>query len=350
MLPDDTAPPDTPAEPSAPAPAAAPDGVAPAAQPTTDPGSAPAPTAGVPAATSEPAPEPATTAPQFFEALGPDEQPFQIPLGTRFPWKRGDETGFATVEEIAKSPMFERDYRHKTQELGVRERVLADREAEIERARLEYETRIEAARTNQRRLVEAATQGGEAYAKELRHQEMMENDPEYRERYEQSEEFRIHQRLSEHDAESDKAARTQSTTERVRSYIAEQCAKVPGLDPDAIEEAYGRALRRGHARLHADDLDQIIAKERTRVEGLTQPLRGEVEGLKQQVANLSAQLQASAHNAGVSAAIDRATGATPGRPANGAPPAPRGARKPFNPSTDNESEWLRNWNAESAPA
>ncbi len=337
---------EAPAAPAAapPAPAAAPTGVAPVAQPTTDTGSAPAVTEGVPAPTATtPAAEPVTEAPKFYEAIGPDGGPFQIPLGVKFPFKRGDETGQMSIEDITKSPMLYADYQAKMRERAERER---QRDQQIERQRVEYEARLESATSMRPRLVVAAAQGGEAYAKELRHQEMMETDPDYRQRWEESEEYRIGQAVTQHDAGIERAARTESVTTRVRDYIGQACAKHPGLDPVKVERLYGMALRSGQADLSADAVDAIIAEETAQMTALTQPLRAELESLKSQFAGLTAQLQANQHNSQTSAAIDRAKGVTPGRPANGAPPAPSGARKPFNPMTDDPDAYLASWVAE----
>lgn len=309
--------------------------------PTTAEGAAPAGDAPAAEATPEP--------PKYFEAMV-EGKPFQIPLNAQFPWKRGDETGFHSLEEIQKSPMFERDYRVKTQQLAEQRRQYEQRSAEVERREIELQARVEAATNARRRLIEAQAKGGAEYERELRHQELMETDADYRERFEQSEEFRINQRLTQHDAERDRAVRTERTTERVRDYIREACAKAPGVDPAKIERLYGAALRSGHADLTADAVDALIAEEVHGINAITKPIKSEVEALQKQIAALQTQLQATEHNGRTAAAIDRAKGTQPGRPANGAPPAPRGAMKPFDPTKDDPDEYVKRWVREGAGA
>lgn len=342
LLPD-SAPTD--AAPPAPEPSAAagaPAAPAASATPPAVPDTADAPPAGAEAApTSALPPEP----PPYFEAMV-DGKPFQIPRNAQFPWKRGDETGHYTLEQIQRSPFLLEDYGRKTRELAEQRRVVEERDRVAARRDAELTARIESVRTDRQRLVEAAKQGGEAFQRELEHQQRLETDEDYRTRFEESEEFRISQRVAEYDAEQARTQATETVAGRVRSYIAEACAKHPGIDPARVEDRYSQALRTGGADLSADAVDAIVREEAAHVERLTVPLKGELDTLKQQVAALTAQLQASGHNAQTVAAIDRAKGSQAGRPANGAPPAPTRAIKPFNPVTDDADDWLRRWKAE----
>lgn len=306
-----------------------------------------APTTSAPAASTAPNNAAAAAAPapvvEYFEAMV-DGQPFQIPKSAQFPWKRGDESGFHTLAEITESPYLKADYTRKMQELGEQRRQVLAAEGQNERIRVEMEARREAANTARQRLIEAQAKGGEALERELRHQELMETDEEYRERFSQSEEYRIDQRMRTHDAEVDRVARTESAVTRARDYIGQACAKHPGLDPKHIEAVYSMALQTGRADLTEDAVDAIIAEEVRRGQQLNQPLQTELDGLKKQVAELTAQLSANGHNANTSAAIARATGSQPGKPANGNPPAPQRALKPFDPNGPlTEAQWKRAW-------
>lgn len=328
-------------------PAAAPVDVAttPAPVPAT-----PVPTTGdtTAVAASDPAPASGTESSaaavaEYFEATV-DGKPFQIPKSAQFPWKRGEETGFHTLDQITKSPQLYEDYQRKTAEVAAQRRAIQEQESQIERTRVEMEARLESARTARQRLIEAQAKGGAELERELRHQELMETDEEYRERFQQSEEYRISERLSKHDADQDRLARTESATQRASDYIRHACEAAPGVDPEKVRRIYALALQTGHADLDQASVDRIIAEEKAGIDRTVQPLSTEMAALKKQVAELQAQLQANSHNARVTQAIDRATGAQPGKPANGNPPAPKAGLKPFNPATDNEADWLRQWN------
>lgn len=299
-------------------------------------GAAPSP----PAAAEGQPPAPAEP-PQFFEAIV-DGKPFQIPRSAQFPWKRGDESGLMALDEFVGTPMRLKDYTQKTQAVAEQQRRIAAREQELQRLEVEHKARIESAKSNRQRLVEAAAQGGEAFQRELEHQQRMETDEDYRQRYEESEEWRIHQALEQHDEATARAAHAETVLERTRAYIAEACARHPGVDPRRIERLYGQALTAGQADLTQRDVDALITEELRVMQSAANPLKGELDTVKQELAALKAQLGAAQHNERTSAAITRATGNAPGKPANGAPPAPA-ARKPFDPTTDNEADWIRNW-------
>lgn len=273
-------------------------------------------------------------------------QPFKIkvPTGFEIPWKRGNEEGHASFDEVLKSPNFERDYQHKMQALA-RER----REFEAQRAReqVEIEARIDQAVENRRRLVEAEAQGGEVLERERLHQRLMATDTEYRKRWEESEEYRIRERLHAHDSERVTATQNVSTAEAIRGYIAGEATKYPGVDPERVAMLYGQALQTGRFgdRMHADDVDAILREEASVVERGRGTVMTELEQLKAELAALKADKTAETHNAKVAAAVERTTRPPVGqRPARGAVPGDAPFAK-FDPAKESEQEFRARWNA-----
>lgn len=273
-------------------------------------------------------------------------QPYKIkvPAGFEIPWKRGSEEGHASFDEVLKSPNFERDYQHKMQKLA---RDRQEWEAQRERDRVEYEARREQAADNRRRMLEAAAQGGEALERERRHQQLLETDPDYRKRWDESEEYRIRERLSAHDTERTVLEQNLTTAEAIRGYIAREAEKYPGVDPARVAMLYGQALQTGRfgERVHADDVDAILREEANVVERGRGTVMTELDQLKAELAAIKAEKSAEAHNAKVAAAVERTARPQAGqRPARGAVPGEAPFAK-FDPAKETEQEFRARWNA-----
>jgi hypothetical protein len=266
-------------------------------------------------------------------------QPYvlKVPKGFALPWKRGEETGFAPLEEIEKSPNFERDYQHKMQALARQRREI---EQAAEAREVEYRARLEQAAENRRRMLEAASKGGEALDRERRHQELLETDPDYRKRWDESEEYRIRERLEAHRADRAEQEETHAQAEAISAYIAREATKYPGVDADRVRALYGMALQAGRfTRMHADDIDALFRDEMALVERGRGTVMTEVESLKAKLAALEAERAAQAHNETVARTIER-TGRAPAgqRPARGAVPS-TAPFKPYDPHTESEAEF-----------
>jgi hypothetical protein len=261
-----------------------------------------------------------------------------IPVGFELPVKRGKEETFAPFEEIEKAPLLQRDYTLKTQGIAQQRRELEARAAELE-------ARNEQAREDRTRYLKAMEQGGEVAKREIEHLQRLELDPDYRARYEESEEFRISRKMEEHHETVDSLEVEAKTADRIRSYIADESAKYPGIDPERVAQIYGMALSSGRlTRMHRDDVDEVIRGEVQLMQRGAAPVSGELETLKKEVARLSAALEAQAHNSKVVAAIDR-TGKPPvGAPGRGAVPG-EAPFEPFNPDKESREQFQTRWNA-----
>jgi len=267
-----------------------------------------------------------------IEALVGDEK-VQLRLDARIPV--GKDGATLTLDELRRSPLLMRDYTQKTQEIAAERRAM-------EREAAEMRARAELYRANRTRLLEARQQGGEALEKEIQHQELLETNPDYRKRFEESEEFRVQQAIQSHEVEVRTHDHAASAADEARDYIRQACQQHPELDPADVEELYARALSTGRAELKPSSVDRIIQRELQRVGRVTQPLQEQLKALQAELGTLKAQHAAAASNATVSAAIDRAKAPAVGRPAAGGVPVTP-ARKPFNPDTDNPQAFRQQW-------
>ena len=269
-----------------------------------------------------------------IEALLGD-QPTKLRADLRF--KVGKDGQEVALKELLKSPLLMRDYTRKTQQI-------AEQRREMERRDVEVQARAKLLASNRERLMQAYAQGGDALAREMRHQELMETDPDYRQRFEESEEFRVAQEVSAYEQTVATQEQARTVADNIRGYIAQACQQHPELDPADIEAQYRAALTSGDARLHADDVDAIIARERQRLSRVTAPVSQELAALKAELAALKAERQVQQHNAATAAAMDKTKAPAVGKPAAGGVPVPAPI-KPFNPDTDDPIEWKRRWRA-----
>jgi hypothetical protein len=331
------------AEPSAPA-------DTPVAAADTSPPPAATPEPATPAPSASDAPTPAAATPEtpaatdaavaaaIEEIVGElDGKPFKIPANVKLPWKVGDQTGFASLAELQKSPQFEGDYRRKTAALAAKEREL---ETRVKEAEVRATARAEFLEQEFKRYQEASATGGETWEKFQRHLDMLQSDPYYREKWEAAAAHHVDQAVDAYAAEQADAEYRQTVASDIRSYITEKVAGT-GIDPDRVEQLYIQALQRG-APLRTSAVDRIIQAESAYVERLSQPFKDELAKLAQRVNDLQAQHAATAHNERTAVAIDRANTAKVGAPAGGGPPAPS-RLKPFDPNSESVEEYRQRW-------
>lgn len=240
-----------------------------------------------------------------------------------------------TLDELRRMGLRQADYTRKTMQA-------ADERRATERQRVEIETRGQRLAEQRQRLIDAYAQGGEALERELRHQELLERDPDYRQRFEESEEYRVQQALHTWDEERGTETRAQSAADEARTYIRQQCQQYPELDPAEIEGLYAAALQAGRADLKPSSVDRLIQAERQRVSRVTAPVLTELNALKAKLAALEAERTVTEGNAAVSAAITRTRAPKVGTPAAGAVPITPGLQR-FDPEKDNPQDWLRQW-------
>lgn len=322
-----------------PAPAVAPVAKTPTPAPSATPAAPAAPSASTAASTAPSAP--ASSAPTaadveaaiaMFEALQGDEK---VPLRADLKIPVGKDGRMMTLEQLTRSPLMEADYTRKTQRL-------ADDRRAMERDRAEMQARAELHKANIKRLNDARRQGGEALEREIRHQELLETDEDYRQRFEDSEEFRVQQKVAEFDGATRTTEEARHTAQNARDYIAEVCAQHPELDAGEVEDAYRAALMAGTADLRSSSVDRIIASQLQRHQRVTQPFTKKLEALETELAALRAEQSVGKGNAAVAAQIGKTKAGPVGRPAAGAVPVTPGIQ-PFRPGIDDHQEYLARW-------
>lgn len=276
-------------------------------------------------------------------------QPYEVelPEGFEIPWKRGSEEGHASLDDYLKAPFLEKDYQHKMYRVGQERRT-------VEAMRAEMQARNDLLVADRKALMEAAAQGGDAFARQLRHLELLETDPEYRQRTEDAHELRVRRAVDAfHEAEAEQDA-DQSTAARIQAYVQQEQAKYPGVDVGRVLSRYRQGIIAGDyrhpdgtPRFHADDIDAVFAEEASALQAAAAPVQTEVAQLRAKLADLERELATVRHNTTTRKALER-TGKPPvGQPvgrsgvAAGAPDKPA----PFNPDVETLADAEKRWAA-----
>lgn len=258
----------------------------------------------------------AQAAQDFIEGrLG--DQPFQIPKGVQLPWKRGNETGFAPIEELQLGGMRERDYRIKTSELAaqrreleVQARVQAARAAAIEEAHRENEERVRQAYASPEEQAKH-----EAFLTQYRH------DPYFKQQVDAALEGRVLRAEQAARAEYESEVQTADIARQVASAIEDIGQKYPDVDPSFIRQQYSEALVNDRLPLSAAAIESLYQAEAQRVARYREPLTGQLDALRAEIAQLKSRDAAEAHNTTTRQALRRAANPV-AAPVGGTPPAP----------------------------
>lgn len=326
--------------------------------PIADAPATPAPEAGAPEGAATPdtpaSPEAIQTAIEEIEGLLEDK-PFKVRADLKLPWKRGAETGHATLGEMRSSFMMKRDLDAKYREHAARARQF---EAE-RRQHGEAEARFKALQQSIERDKELwlkAQSDPEARERLERHWELSATDPEYRRTWERAREADIYDAEKSYAAEQQQAEYVQSVASDANNYIDEAAGQYPGVDPDRVRRAYAdlwiaadriqdpASREQEQKRLvRSSVIDQLYQQEAQAYEKLTQPLQTELSTLKAELAALKAEMGTNKHNARTSQALQRSRGnAPPGGQPQGNPPVPGAPSSGTHPG-DREArrrEWI----------
>lgn len=240
-----------------------------------------------------------------------------VPANAKLPWKRGNEEGFATAEEIASSPFFERDYRIKTSALQAEKRQWeADRRVE--------QAAVEAERSFIQQQIEWAQ-------KSLGNPDEQVAYDNFRELYATNPHFKgiVDKALRGHiadavDAERSKIAEEEAVSHSVaeaQRWISELAQRHPELDPDRLRATFAAELKAERVDLTYEALEQIAKRELAQVSRLTSPLQNQLAEMQKQIEALKGANRAAAHNANTDQQIAAALNPV-GVPAGGAPVTP----------------------------
>jgi hypothetical protein len=310
--------------------------VAVAATPANAPASAADAAAQATAAGATPA-EAAKAAQEFIEGRVGDA-PFQIPKNLQIPWKRGNETGFESIEDVQRRGMFERDYRIKTSEVAT------------QRRQLEQQQRVLTARIGAQEQwnTEQAEQAARAYATpedQAQYEQFLDayrTNPQFKQMVDDAREARIMgaERAAIQELHTSEAL--QAEAQAVASAIEHIGTKYPGVDPNLIRERYARALQLDELPLSEQAIEHLYKQEAQAASRYTAPLHSELEALKATVASLQSGQAAAAHNDKTRQSIERTKNPV-GAPAGGNAPAPAAPSTTLKGSTMQERsrEWAK---------
>lgn len=298
----------------------------------------------VPVATGEVKTE-AEKVQEFLEAQL-EGKPYQLPKNVQIPWKRGTEQGFASIEEIQKAHMFEKDYTQKRmadaqeRKTWEAERSRRDREAEVDRAQFEASRKI--MEEDAKRLA-AAFENPEEGERYLQHLKLLQTDPHYRKLHEEATEGRLLKATSEKEAVLAQHDQAMAIRNEILDFVSEAAAKYPGVDAQRVVDRYSQGLQAGTQPLTRSAVDRLFQDEARYLAQGRAPLEAEFKSLQAKVDALTAAAEAAKHNATVDTALARS-----GRPATtttGAAPAPasRKPSTPFRSDSDEANERRKNW-------
>lgn len=275
---------------------------------------------------------------EYLEAML-DGKPYQLPKAVQLKWKRGEQEGWESIEEVRRERLMHRDYTQKSQEVSAlrREYDRRQQELEIDRARLEAE---KAYLGEEAKRLAAAFEDPAAAQQYIKHIEQLRSDPHYRKMYDDALAKREQDAASHRQRELAQFDRAQGIAQDAFDYIERLATQYPGVEPARIRDLFARGLQDGSLPLHATTVDRLYQQEARYLESSRAPLQAELNQLKAQVE----ELKAAQHNARTDQALAR------GKPATttpGAPPLPGGRRPTTSYLSTSEqaeqakAEWIR---------
>jgi len=248
------------------------------------------------------------------------DETFQLPEGVQIPLKRGDETEFVSLQEVMKRGMMERDYTHKSMELGNERRAFETSQTTAAAERVKLEARAKYLE-GQEAEIKAALSDPASAAQYQQHLQALQDNPMYRKTWEGR--WANQEIEAERDAlrASDDARVVEQASTTARGWIESLSTEFDGVDPGRVASIYGQRLSAGQASLDISDVRSIYQAEAEYLQGASQPLRDQLATLSARIDGLTASQTAEEQNETTQHAVRRAktvpvaTGA--GAPAKG---------------------------------
>ena len=261
-------------------------------------------------------------------------EPYKLPANLELPWKRGNETGFASIEQIRKEHMLERDYRIRTSELADQRRALESerqsQQMELEKYRRQLEVERNYVQRENQRMMEALTHPDPAVReKQARHIEALQTDPQYREAYEKALKADAYEAVTQFETEYTQEQQVQSILSDIQETAQALAEKYPTVDVQRAVARYGQAVQEGRASLKVRDLEAVFQDEHSYLQRSVTPVMTELEALKAEIAALKQGTKATDHNQSVRSQIAKQTTARAvAATGAAAPPNPAAATTP----------------------
>lgn len=249
------------------------------------------------------------TAQQVAEIEGRlNGQPYKLPGNIEIPWKRGNEQGFATLDEVRKAHMFERDYRLRTSELAEQRRAFEQNKIEVEKARRQMDVERAFVEKEQARVLEAMTSPDPAVReRHALHFQLLREDPAYAEAYQKALRADAHDAVQSFEAEMQETLTTQAILQDVQDTAKRLSEEFPGVDVQRALARYGQAVAEGKAPLKESALRAVFQDEHAYVQRSVTPLKSELDALKAEIAALKTGTKADQHNQSVRTTIAKNT-------------------------------------------
>lgn len=267
-----------------------------------------------------PTPEPVTMA-QFIEARR-GEEPYQLPEDVLLPVKRKGAVEYVPVAEVLKAEMMEKDYRIKTAEAAEARRIAAEERAQNEAEKVWL--------AEERDRLEGALRDQAAFDQYQEHLRLMQENPMYRQAFEDQRGKRQADAQLEVYKEADRVEAVQRGAQNVRAMIEDVATRFHGVNPERVAQRYGDYLRANREAVSLKpeavraDLERLFSDEQAYIQQVRQPVSAEIEELKKQMAALTASVEQK--NNQTTHAVNRAK--APVTAPAGSPPGPRSVAPP----------------------
>lgn len=259
-------------------------------------------------------------------------QPYKLPANLELPWKRGNETGFASIEQIRKEHMLERDYRMRTSELAEQRRGFEAEKLEIEKHRRQMEVERQFVERENQRLMEALTHPDPTVReKHARHLDALQNDPAYREAYQKSLKADAYEAVQQFEQEHAQEQQVASILEDIQTTALRFAEEFPGVDLQRAVTRYGQAVAEGRAPLTEGALRAVFQDEHAYLQRSVTPFQSELDALKAEIAQLKSGTKATEHNQSVRTTIAKQTTARAVAATGAAAPTMAAATTPKRP-------------------
>lgn len=269
----------------------------------------------------------------------------EIDPDVRIPITVAGQQQYMTLSEMRQNGMRQADYTRKTMETAELRRQYESQQRELRVAAATIEAQQKAVEQERQRLLKA-NEDPDEYARYIRHVELLQADPDYRQNWERGQNALVREAqdaaTSAIETEEAQASIMQDIEDTAREFSTE----FNGVRMEDALALYSARLQAGQADLRTSDLRKAfvdLSKER---ESIVSPLQTQIEQLSRQVTELTAQRQADTANASRRAAIGASRVAPVTRPTakpNAAAPVAPSApgRRRFQSLEEAGAAWAR---------
>lgn len=269
------------------------------------------------------------------------DEVFEYPEGLLIPQKRGEETEYVPIADLAKDGMRGNDYRLKTTELAQMRRTFDGERDALTSQQVRLEARSKYVDEREAEIKAALTDPKSAAAYE-EHLAQYQNNDMYRRNVDAA--------LTQHETAAElEALQVREDTRIVNEassvalgWIESLKGEYEVVDPELVRDNYSRQLSAGQASLDISAVRSIYQAEKDYVDRTVSPLRSQLAEITAQLKVLQDGAAADQHNETTQHAVRRSK-ATPVATGSGAPARSPEAPTKFGPHelAARNSEWVK---------